>query len=444
VVTCSVCSAEIDLLRASTAAGRPRFVPEPDRAGQVVGRYRLEQRLGAGGMGTVYRAVDDGGQAVAVKFLSPALAGDPGVVARFDREVRLLAGLDHPSIVRVIDHGSHDGAPWFAMELVAGEDLRKRFGTGLLAPPEVEAIFQPLLAALEHAHGRGIVHRDLKPANVLLAAGAVKLADFGIAHLDGGDGTRTSLTATAAVLGTLPYMAPEQRSGGVVDRRSDLFSMGVMLYEAITGSLPQGAFPQPSTINRGFPGRVDAVVARLLRPDPAARFATAAEAAAALKHALAPSLRARVVAVSAVAATAFAAYLLTLGATGTATQQAQKQLIPEPAPAATQARQGFPARLDAPPRPAPPKAPEPPPEQAQQALGRNAVPSLGKSAVPVAPKQPSKSMESPQATSEKSGRSPKVRPAASGKKAGGKARLLEVQTGKGNLDPFEGVGKPKP
>jgi serine/threonine protein kinase len=295
VVTCPVCAAEIDLSRAGTAVGRPRYVPEPDRSGRVVGGYQLEARLGGGGMGTVYRAAAPDGRAVAIKFLSPALAGSPELVARFAREVEVLAGLDHPAVVRVLAQGEEEGVPWFAMELVEGEDLRARLRRGRLGREEVLAIFQRLLAALQHAHDRGIVHRDLKPANVLLAPDGARLADFGIARWEAesltGPDAATRLTETAAVIGTLPYMSPEQRRGAQVDRRSDLFSVGVMLYEAITGSVPQGAFSAPSAHNTAFPRALDRLVMALLAPEPERRPASAGDVTKALGQALAPARR---------------------------------------------------------------------------------------------------------------------------------------------------------
>lgn len=292
VVSCPVCSAEVDVTRAGTIAGRPRFVPEIDRSGTTVGGYRIGARLAGGGMGTVYRATAADGTDVAIKFLSPALAQNADVVARFAREITTLARLDHPAIVRVRSHGAEDGIPWFAMDLVQGSDLRARLARGPLSPAETAAVFARLLAALAFAHEVGVVHRDLKPANLLLAPDGARLADFGVARWDAealaGSDVLTRLTETAAVIGTLPYMSPEQRRGGAVDRRSDLFSTGVMLYECATGALPQGAFPPPSEVNPSY-GRVfDRVVLRLLQPDPTRRPASAAEAAATLAVALAP------------------------------------------------------------------------------------------------------------------------------------------------------------
>lgn len=288
VLTCGACSAEVDVSRAGTAAGRPRFVPEIDRSGDVVAGWTLQERIGMGGMGTVYRATREG-RAVAIKFLSTSLAAEADVVARFRREIRLLEKLDHPAIVRVLEHGEEDGVPWFAMELVDGPDLRARLAKGPLSVEEVAKIFARLLDALAHAHDRGVVHRDLKPANVLLAHDGARLADFGIARPDPGVGTgATRLTETAAILGTFPYMSPEQRAGADVDRRSDLFSVGVMLYESLVGAVPQGAFTPPSQSLPGIPYRIDNVVAKLMRPRADQRHLDARDAALEVAAALRP------------------------------------------------------------------------------------------------------------------------------------------------------------
>jgi hypothetical protein len=246
-------------------------------------------------MGTVYRAITlDGGILVALKLLAPALAHNPEVVARFAREIATLSRLEHRAIVRVLGHGTLDGTPWFAMALIEGSDLRARIAKGALPPAETAAVFGRLFDALAHAHERGVVHRDLKPANVLLGADGAQLADFGIAHLEAELLTGpmvTRLTETAAVLGTLPYMSPEQRRGGAVDRRSDLFSAGVMLYEAATGVLPQGAFAPPSQLNPAYNRAFDRIIMQLLQADPAGRPSSADEVGAALARALAPRRR---------------------------------------------------------------------------------------------------------------------------------------------------------
>lgn len=342
VLTCSHCSAEVDVSRAGTAAGRPRFVPEIDRSGDTVSGFVLEQRIGAGGMGTVYRARRPGDASpVAVKFLSPALSSEPDVVARFHREVKLLKSLSHPSIVRVIDHGDENGIPWFAMELVDGLDLRGRLAKGALSLEECGQVFGRLFEALGHAHEKGIIHRDLKPANVLLAADGAKLADFGIARPDpDGASHATKLTETAAVLGTFPYMSPEQRAGAEVDRRSDLFSTGVLLYEALTGKLPQGAFALPSRVNPALPARLDLVVSKLLQPDRESRYATAEDAALAFHAAIRPrASMAPVVGFGAIAAVALALVVPAAFDMGTMTAGGKKLAAASPAPTATPAIQ---------------------------------------------------------------------------------------------------------
>jgi len=292
VVACPRCALQVDVTAIGTVAGKPRFVPEIDRAGQTVGGFRVEARLGAGGMGTVYRGVPEaGGRAVALKFLSDPLGADPDLRGRFAREVKVMRGLSHPGIVRVLADGEADGMPWFAMELLAGSDLGARIKRGRLDPTEIAALFPPLLDALAHAHQANLVHRDLKPANVLLdTRGAPHLADFGIAR-PVGEAALTRLTETSAVLGTLAYMAPEQRTGGDVDARADLFSVGVMLYEAVTGRVPLGAFPPASRAARGFSRAFDRVIERLLAPDPDGRFASAEDAKRALTAALRPRRR---------------------------------------------------------------------------------------------------------------------------------------------------------
>jgi len=316
VVVCAICAAEVDVTRAGTISGRPRFVPEIDRTGSDVSGFRIESRLGGGGMGTVYRAAAPDGAPVAIKFLAPALADNPDVVTRFAREIAMLTRLEHPAIVRVLAHGTQDGTPWFAMALVEGSDLRARIGAGPLPPAETAAVFGRLFAALAHAHDRGVVHRDLKPANVLLGAGGAQLADFGIARLEAEMLTGpmvTRLTETEAVLGTLPYMSPEQRRAGAIDRRSDLFSAGVMLYEAATGVLPQGAFAPPSELKPAYSRAFDRVVMQLLQADPDRRPASAAQAATSLAAALAPR---RFRPVSLAASAVVAALTLVGGAVG--------------------------------------------------------------------------------------------------------------------------------
>jgi serine/threonine-protein kinase len=288
---CPGCHVEVDLARLETLVGKPRFVAERSWVGAEIDGMVVEEMIGAGGMGTVYRArsARDGEPALAVKFLSPALAAEPELVARFQREVALLEQLDHPAIVKVRSHGESQGVPWFAMQLVDGPTLAVRLGKGPLGVDEARDVFLRLLEALDHAHSRGVVHRDLKPANVLLAGDGARLADFGIAHLDlDAVSRKTQLTRTSAILGTFPYMSPEQRAGRAVDARSDLYSVGVMLYEALAAERPEGAFAPLHRRRSDVPIQVDQVVLRLLQPDPALRLASASAARAALSRALRP------------------------------------------------------------------------------------------------------------------------------------------------------------
>jgi len=306
----------VDVARLETLVGKPRFVAERSWTGVEVDGIVIEDLLGAGGMGTVYRARSPrDGQRLAVKFLSPSLAAEPELLGRFSREVALLEKLDHPGIVKVRAHGETQGVPWFAMDLVDGPTLAARLDQGTLGLTEAQSLFSGLLDALAHAHAHGVVHRDLKPANVLLASDGARLADFGIAHLDLQAGTgKTQLTRTAAILGTFPYMSPEQRAGRPVDARTDLYAVGVMLYESLAGQRPEGAFPSLQRLRPEVPNRVDPFVLHLLRPDPAARISSALEAKRELGRAFARSgLKPALWVTAGLGASALAAVLLFAG-----------------------------------------------------------------------------------------------------------------------------------
>jgi serine/threonine protein kinase len=293
-IPCTACGVEVDAARLATVAGKPRLVAERDFTGIGLDGLRVAERIGAGGMGSVYRAVGDDGAVCAVKFLSPAMAALPEVVERFRREIKLLATLDHPRIVKVRGQGQVEGIPWFAMDLVEGPTLAARLAQGPLTVAEARGIFPSLFEALAHAHGRGVVHRDLKPANVLLSDNGPAIADFGIAHLDLDLATRkTQLTQTHAILGTYPYMSPEQRAGRPVDHRSDLYSMGVLVYEALSGTRPEGAFSPLHELRPEIPLTMDGLVSRLLQPNREVRLGSASEAATLFAAAWAPRKRGR-------------------------------------------------------------------------------------------------------------------------------------------------------
>ena len=264
------------------------------------GRYVLGEVLGTGGMATVWRATDEVlGREVAVKVLSAQLAADAGFLARFEREARHAAGLSHRRLVTVFDCGIDNGTAFIVMELVVGRTLRQVLDDlGILPLGVAAGIAAVVCEALEVAHAAGLVHRDIKPANIMVSGGEVKVLDFGIARADGPAGG----TRTLGVLGTAAYLSPEQASGGPAGPQSDLYSLGCVLFEMLTGSPPFAADsavglayrhvhddPGPPSARRpGATAQLDCITAQLLAKDPAARPPSAAAARAALVAALNP------------------------------------------------------------------------------------------------------------------------------------------------------------
>jgi tRNA A-37 threonylcarbamoyl transferase component Bud32 len=236
--------------------------------------------IGAGGMGAVYKARQPKlDRLVALKVLSSDLAGDPAFAERFDREARLLARLHHANIVTVFDSGLAGPFAYLLMEFVDGVNLRQAMRAGRFTPPEALALVQDICAALKFAHEHGILHRDIKPENILIdSRGQVKIADFGIAKLTGEDGKdQLTLTQRGFVLGSPHYMAPEQlESPGDVDQRADIYSLGVVLYELLTGELPLGRFAPPSK-KSAVDTRIDEIVMRTLERERELRFQTVDE-----------------------------------------------------------------------------------------------------------------------------------------------------------------------
>jgi serine/threonine protein kinase len=270
--------------------------PDPAAAlevGRRVGPYLLLERLGAGGMGTVYKARHERlGKVFALKLLPPARRRDPAWAARFDREMRAVGRLEHPHIVRATDAGEADGVPFLVMELVEGTDLSRLVkSSGPLPPAWACELVRQAALALAHAHDRGLVHRDVKPSNLILAPdGTVRLLDLGLALATedppapppeaGADLTLigaadSTLTGTGIALGTRDYMAPEQATAPhTVDARADIYGLGATLHYLLTGRPPT----DPALVD----GYVAGVLVRMLAERPADRFATAAEVAAAL------------------------------------------------------------------------------------------------------------------------------------------------------------------
>lgn len=247
----------------------------PPRELEIPG-YELLELLGRGGMGEVWRARQNSlGRIVAVKVLPAKLAKDPEYLARFEKEATALAALNHPHIVQIIDRGTTGSHDYFVMELVGGRSLREVISDRRVGPQEAVALVSQVAEAIAYAHENRIVHRDLKPENVLIdLRGKVKVADFGLAGFRGTDsGPQPNLTATSVAMGTINYMAPEQRRDARnVDGRADLYSLGVILYELLTGELPIGRFKLPSEKVVGLDPAIDLVVARALEPDPEARY----------------------------------------------------------------------------------------------------------------------------------------------------------------------------
>jgi hypothetical protein len=258
-------------------------------------RYRLGEQIAAGGMGAVYRAVDETlGRQVAVKALRRELAADPTFLERFRREARAAAGLSHPGVAGVYDYGELGGQPFIVTELVEGETLAERVAArGRLPWREAVAIGEQVAAALAAAHAHGLVHRDVKPANILLGRdGRAKVTDFGIAQA----AQTATLTRTGMVLGSANYVAPEQAKGGHVGPAADLYSLGCVLFEAVTGETPyrggnavaiatqhvSAPVPDPREHRPELPPEVAELIIRALQKQPAGRFPSGAAMAAAL------------------------------------------------------------------------------------------------------------------------------------------------------------------
>jgi hypothetical protein len=222
---------------------------------------------------------------VAVKILPPELSQGTAFAARFTREARALAKLNHPNIVAVHEFGQADGLSYFVMEYVDGLNLCQAIQSGTIHPREALAIVPQICEALQYAHDEGVVHRDIKPENILLdKCGRVKIAEFGLAKLLGQDTTEYGLTTTQQVLGTPNYMAPEQVEGAKdVDHRADIFSLGVVFYELLTGELPLGRFSPPSKKVQ-VDVRLDEVVLRALEKEPEQRYQHASEVKTAIER----------------------------------------------------------------------------------------------------------------------------------------------------------------
>ena len=285
--------------------------------GTTVSHYKILSRLGAGGMGVVYEAEDTRlGRKVAIKFLPDEVSADADAIQRFQREARVISNLNHPHICTLYDIGMHPSTSsgqattqFMVMELLDGQPLKDRIARGALALDEVLELGSQIADALDAAHAQGVVHRDIKPANLFVTRrGTIKVLDFGVAKLNeagrSGDGLAATmggsdqLTSLGTTIGTVAYMSPEQARGQEIDARSDLFSVGVVLYEMAAGQLPfQGATvatifeslltkpaTTPSEIKAAVPAELDRIILKALEKDRETRYQGAAELRADLKR----------------------------------------------------------------------------------------------------------------------------------------------------------------
>jgi len=254
--------------------------------GQSLGRYRILEQLGEGGMAVVYKAFDTHLKTkVAVKAILPARQQSEKMLVRFEREAKALEQLSHPNIVEVLDYGKKDGIPYLVMELVTGGTLKSRLGKPLPWQQAVDLLV-PIAHALKYAHEHNIIHRDVKPSNILLTQdGRPKLSDFGVAKILYPEDA-VNLTGTNTMIGTPAYMAPEQVNSRDVDARTDVYALGVVLYEMITGRKPFTAntpvgvlvksmsepLPKPSRYVPGLPEAIEEVLLIALAKNPQDRF----------------------------------------------------------------------------------------------------------------------------------------------------------------------------
>src|SRR5437773_3882136 len=251
------------------------------------GRYKILRKLGAGGMANVYLAEDQElGRRVAIKILNERHANDEQFVERFRREAKNAAGLSHPNIVSIFDRGEAEGTYYIAMEYLDGRTLKELLVRNGPTPVPIAIDYaRQILSALSFAHRNGIVHRDIKPHNIVVGAdGRLKVTDFGIARSGA-----SQMTEAGSIVGTAQYLSPEQARGAPVDPRSDIYSLGVVLYEMLTGKVPfSGDTPveiamkhlsqvpePPSKLRDGIPHDLDAVVMRALAKDPDQRYGSA-------------------------------------------------------------------------------------------------------------------------------------------------------------------------
>ena len=250
--------------------------------------YEIVGLIGKGGMGSVYKAKQLSlNRLVAIKVLKKEFQEQKDFILRFNREAEVLARLSHPNIVPIIDKGVQDGNFFFVMEYIDGETLRQKLKKGKLPFDEVIKYTLQILRAISFAHNHNVIHRDLKPENILIdKAGNVRIADFGLADIVG-DNKDYSLTGSGMAMGTAHYMAPEQRRDAKrVDRRADIFSLGITLYEMLTGEIPQGNFKRVYQLRMDVNPAIDEIIEKAISTKPQDRFQSAEEMANAIRAAI--------------------------------------------------------------------------------------------------------------------------------------------------------------
>ena len=329
------------------------------------GRYRLEERIAGGGMGDVWRGTDDVlGRTVAVKILLPALLDEPGFAERFRGEARTMATINHPGVVDVYDYGSDQQIAFLVMEYVEGDALSRTLSrVGRLTPARTMALVAQAADALHAAHGNGIVHRDVKPGNLLVRPnGTLVLTDFGIAR----SALVGQLTVAGAVLGTASYISPEQAAGDVATPASDVYALGVVAYQCLSGHRPfDGATPieiamkhvreTPRALPADIPPAVRAIVERAMAKDPAARWPSASAMAAVARQAASSLTATQQPATHPVSHTRPTSSPPNRPQSGVPTSGAARAAVPRPVSGARGA-----AAVPSPPPMAPPMSPAPP------------------------------------------------------------------------------------
>jgi serine/threonine protein kinase len=298
--------AVIDLLKNAALRWPPQSGPQ--MIGQTVSRYLILEKIGAGGMGDVYRAYDERlDRDVAVKVLPPGIFRDEAARKRFHKEALALSKLNHPNIATIHDFDTQDGIDFLVMEYITGTTLSHKLSSEALSEKDVAAFGLQIASALEEAHEHGIVHRDLKPSNILVTSkNQVKILDFGLAVLlkpsAAAEATQSD-TDVGGISGTLPYMAPEQLLGMPVDTRSDIYSLGTILFEMVTGRRPFDQMlstalcnyiiykppPRPAELRHNLSARLEEVILKCLEKEPENRYQSAKELVVDLRRLSAPA-----------------------------------------------------------------------------------------------------------------------------------------------------------